>query len=179
MSLKGFERKWSCPNQGTTLVFFVEGLRKTTRNLNQDSWCPGQGTKYDFKSVTFMLTVSVIKLFFWAKRWLLSLTNNCILTASSFTLLYTNWYWSSAHYLYIGTQILQCTDNLQARRLIRTTTSTQILWHTKTHMQWVTLFHSLKVGCPGHEADSPFSLVLRLTCSLPVLSLDWLKYASY
>jgi hypothetical protein len=157
--------------------FFVEGLRKTMTNLSQDSWCPGQGfyqacTKYNCKSVTFMLTVSVIKLF-------LSLTDNFILTAYSFTLLYTNWYWSSAHYLYIGAQVLQCTDNLQARQLIRTSTSTLILWLTKTHTQLVTPFHSLKVGCRGHEADSPFCLVPNLTCSLPVLSLDWLKYTSY
>jgi hypothetical protein len=151
----------------------VEGLRKTMRNLSQDSWCPRQGldqayTKYDFKSVTLMLTVSVIKLFLWAKHWLISLTSNYILTASSFTLLYTNWYWSSAYYLYIGAQVLECTDNLQSRQLLRTTTSTL----TKTHMQWVTPFHSLKVRCLGHGADSPFCLPLRLTCSLSVLSLD-------
>jgi hypothetical protein len=141
-------------------------------NFSQDSWWPGQDLdqacpKCDSRSVTFMLTFSIIKLFLWAKHWLIFHTSNFIYITSSLTLPHTNWYWSSAYCLYTGAQVLQCTDNLRAGWLVHAATSTLIPWHKNSY--------AVNHGVCGIKRAAYLCLVLRSTCSLPVLSLDWLQ----
>jgi hypothetical protein len=42
LNWKGFGRKWSWPNLRSNPGICIEGLRKTTKNLSQDSWSPGR-----------------------------------------------------------------------------------------------------------------------------------------
>jgi hypothetical protein len=41
MNWNGFGRKWSWPNPRYYSGIYLEGLKKTTKNINQDSWSPG------------------------------------------------------------------------------------------------------------------------------------------
>jgi hypothetical protein len=42
MNWKGCGRKRSWPNERCYFGIFLEGLRKTKKNLSQDSWSPGR-----------------------------------------------------------------------------------------------------------------------------------------
>jgi len=51
MKWKGCDRKWSWPNfkVGYYPSIHLEGLRKATKNLNQDSLLPGRESNPDMK----------------------------------------------------------------------------------------------------------------------------------
>jgi hypothetical protein len=60
MYWKGYGRKRSWPNVGYSPSIYLEGLRKTSKNLSQDSWSPGRDssprpTEYDVELPTTRL----------------------------------------------------------------------------------------------------------------------------